>query len=107
MREAALSASLGGGFTGLAVERRENAILQHTSFCFHPVLQGQSFLLAALIVEMLRMQPDLSLEQFGQKRLLLFSSGIGIQDKSSSVNRSFLQFYSTGKLLTEDYIGEG
>jgi hypothetical protein len=32
---------LGSGlFAGFAVERRQDAIFQHSRFCFHPVLQG-------------------------------------------------------------------
>jgi hypothetical protein len=80
--EAALSASLGGGFAGLAVEGREGAVLQHTSFGFHPVLQGQSFLLSTLIVEMLRVQADLSFEQLGHECSLFLSTGLAVQNYS-------------------------
>jgi hypothetical protein len=70
-------------------------------------LQGLAIGLAALVVEMLRVQADLSFQQIGYECLLLFSAGIDIQDYSSCLKGIYLQFYDTGKLLTEDYICEG
>jgi hypothetical protein len=73
-------------FAGFAVERGQDAVFEHTRFCFHPVLQGQVFslsaILATLVVEMLGVQANLSFEQFSYECLLLLSSGIDIQNKS-------------------------
>jgi hypothetical protein len=41
-----------------------------------------AFGLSALVVEMLRVQADLSLEQFGDECLLLFSAGICVHNYS-------------------------
>jgi hypothetical protein len=43
-------------------------------------LQGKSFRLTTLVIETLRVQADLSFEQLGHECLLLFPSGIDIQN---------------------------
>src|SRR5258707_797212 len=53
---------------------------------------------------MLRVQANLPFDQLGHQCLLLLSAGIVIQNYSSCWNRYFLEFYDTGRLLTEDYI---
>ena len=89
-----------------SVERGQDAVLQDSRFCFHPILQGVAFGLAALVVEMLGVQADLSFEQFGYECLLLFSANINVQNYSSCLSRfySFYRFYDTGEVLTEGYI---
>jgi hypothetical protein len=50
-------------------------------------------------------QPDLSLQQFGDECLPLLSAGIDVQNYSSCLNRDFsYRFYDTGGVLTEYYI---
>jgi hypothetical protein len=56
---------------------------------------------------MLRVQADLSFEQPGDECLLLFSSGIGVHNYSSCLNRYFFSSYDRGWVLTEDYIWKG
>ena len=79
--ELGLRAGFGRAFAGLPVKRSQYAIFQHARFGLDPVVQGLAFLLAALVIKMLRVQADLSFEQFGHECLLLFSAGIDIQNK--------------------------
>ncbi len=80
---------------------------KYLGFGFHPVLQGKTFGLTALVVQLLGVQPDLSFQQFGYECLLLLSTGIAIHTIPLAYKGIFLQFYDTGRLLTEGYIWEG
>ena len=67
---------------GLAVQRGGRGVFEHGGFGLYPVLQGMAFGLPALVVQMLRMQANLSFKQLGHEGLLLFPTGIGIQNYS-------------------------
>jgi hypothetical protein len=87
-----------------AVERGQDAVLEHLGFCFDPILQGEAFRLASLVVELLGVQADFSFQKFGDQGLLLLSAGIAIHTIPLAYTGIYLQFYDTGRLLTEGYI---
>lgn len=71
------------------VKRRQDAFPQYLGLGLNPVFKGTAFGLPALVVDMLRVQADLSFQQLGHECLLLLSAGIVVQNYSFSTQSVF------------------